>query len=166
MKQLHLKLICIINKIMEFSDELKSFPPLMVALLHRLLTEEFDRRCQRRLKLERQDWLVILMIGKGSQITATALAQATGIHKSKLSRMVLRLETKRVIRRQPLSVDRRFEGLVLTNSGVATYRSLLREVQFFNSRCSALHDDLDAWTVTSAQWLNSASILKDFDQVN
>jgi len=151
---------------MEISDELKSFPPLMATLLHRLLTEEFDRRCQRRLKLARQDWLVILLIGKGSQITATALAEATGIHKSKLSRMVLRLETQRVIRRQPLSVDRRFEGLVLTNSGIALYRSLLREVQFFHARCSTLLDDFEAWSLMSAQLVSSAAILNGFDQEN
>jgi len=149
---------------MEISDELKSFPPLMAALLHRLLTEEFDQRCQRRLKLAPQEWLVLLLIGKGEQITATALAQMTGIHKSRLSRMILRLETQRVIRRQPLPADRRFEGLVLTNAGIAIHRALLREVQFFQTHCATLLDDVEAWSSMSAQWLDAAIKFGSFDK--
>jgi DNA-binding MarR family transcriptional regulator len=149
---------------MEISDELKSFPPLMAALLHRLLTEEFDQRCQRRLKLAPQEWLVLLLIGKSNQITATALARMTGIHKSRLSRMILRLETQRVIRRQPLLADRRFEALVITNAGIALYRALLREVQFFQTQCATWLDDVGAWSSMSAQWLDAATNLSNFDK--
>jgi len=149
---------------MQISDDIKGFPPLMAVLLHNVLTEEFDQRCQRRLKLRPQEWLVVLLVGKGNQITATALAQLVGFHKSTLSRMVLRLETQRIIRRQPVSADRRFEALVLTNSGATLFRALTREIQFFEARCAALMDDMPAWSAMSAQWLDAAPIMADVEE--
>lgn len=60
----------------------------------------------------------ILRILEQSQHTAGSLAQAAGLPKSSLSRVLIRLEEKNLVRRETDRTDRRRVHIILTDGGI------------------------------------------------
>ncbi len=102
------------------------------------LSEFFGRRFQTVYKnhagLTRPEWRVLVTLGGAQTMTATALGQATAMHKTKISRAIAGLEKRRWISRCKRQNDRRFEDVELTKIGGIAYRDLIFQAQVFNSK--------------------------------
>lgn len=82
------------------------------------------------------EWVVLRQLYAGQHTAAGCIAAAVGMTKGALSKIVARLEQKRLIERTVDTLDRRQQGLTLTASGRALVPALARcadenDVEFF-----------------------------------
>ena len=77
-----------------------------------------------RYGLLRTEWRVLFHLGHYGDMSARDIGQRAGIHKTKISRAVARLEARRFLTRQKSDSDRRLETLALTPAGRAIYADL------------------------------------------
>lgn len=84
----------------------------------------FQRAYKDRYGMLRSEWRVLFHLGRYGDMTAREICTRSGIHKTKVSRAVKALETKRFISRTVMEHDRRNELLSLTTSGKRAYLDL------------------------------------------
>jgi DNA-binding MarR family transcriptional regulator len=72
------------------------------------------------------EWVVLRLLYGGQHTAAGAIAEAIGMTKGAVSKVVARLETKRLLERAVLEDDRRQQGLTLTAKGRALVPDLAR----------------------------------------
>ena len=77
------------------------------------------------------------MAGRYGGITAKEICERASLHKTKVSRAVLALETKRYLVRAPQEQDRRHETLSLTRQGQAVYSDLVQAAEDYDAALSA-----------------------------
>lgn len=96
-------------------------------LLNRAAEEvslDFQRHYRDRYGMLRTEWRVLAHLGEHGAMTARDIGRKARIHKTKISRAVTALETKRFLKRTASEKDRRFETLALTPAGRAAVRDL------------------------------------------
>jgi DNA-binding MarR family transcriptional regulator len=74
--------------------------------------------------ITRSEWRVLAHLGQFGSMTAREIADRSRIHKTKISRAVFSLETKRWLTRRPDPRDRRMEHLELTAEGRRNFRKI------------------------------------------
>lgn len=84
----------------------------------------FQRAYKDRYGMLRSEWRVLFHLGRYGDMTAREICTRSGIHKTKVSRAVKALETKRFISRTVMEHDRRNELLSLTATGKRAYLDL------------------------------------------
>jgi DNA-binding MarR family transcriptional regulator len=85
------------------------------------------------LEVSASHWLVVLVLGEGAAANAAELCELLGYDPGAMTRLLDRLESKRVVRRVRGGVDRRSVRIELTRSGKALYPKILRAmVKVFN----------------------------------
>lgn len=84
----------------------------------------FSRVYKARYGMLRTEWRVLAHLGRRGAMTASEISAAAGVHKTKISRAVRALETRRFLTRQSAEDDRRRELLSLTAAGQAAYVDL------------------------------------------
>jgi DNA-binding MarR family transcriptional regulator len=72
------------------------------------------------------EWVVLRQLYAGQLTAAGAIADAIGMTKGAVSKVVTRLEEKRLLERRLLEQDRRQQGLALTAKGRALVPELAR----------------------------------------
>jgi len=85
---------------------------------------EFQAIYKARYGMLRTEWRVLFHLGLFGGMTAKEIGARAGIHKTKISRAVARLERRRFLSRTRDRRDRRRETLALTGAGRAAYDDL------------------------------------------
>ena len=110
-----------------YAFELTDFLPYLLNQAAEASGLEFQKIYKNRYGMLRTEWRVLFHLGIYGRMTAKEIGARAAIHKTKVSRAVQKLETRRYLTRERGEVDRRFEYLELTPAGRTVYRDL-REV--------------------------------------
>jgi DNA-binding MarR family transcriptional regulator len=102
------------------AEELDSW--LSVVRLMTWLRWSIDQQLQRDSKLGMVEYQVLAMLSESPNRTMrmSSLAEVTNASLSRLSRVVTRLESRLLVRREPEPTDGRFTNAVLTEAGFQT----------------------------------------------
>lgn len=98
---------------------------------------EFREVYRNRYGMTRPEWRVLANLGQFGSMTATMISKRALIHKTKVSRAVVSLETRRWLKRETDQSDRRFEHLLLTKQGLKAYEELGKEAMMFDKKLRA-----------------------------
>lgn len=104
---------------------LETFLPYRLNRLADAVSRDFSRLYRERFGLTRPEWRTLATLGEFGTMTATQIGQHSAMHKTKVSRAVTELETRRWLERTPDENDRRVERLVLTRQGLAAYQAMV-----------------------------------------
>lgn len=126
---------------------LEDFLPYRLNRLADVISREFARNYRDRFGLTRPEWRLLATLGQYGTMTATAVGQHSSMHKTKVSRAVRELETRRWLTRKPDMTDRRIEHLALTTAGETAYRELVPLGHDFEAALLAQLDERDRETV-------------------
>lgn len=104
--------------------DLADFVPYLLNQAAEEASLAFQRVYKDRYGMLRTEWRVLFHLGRYGALTATEIGRLAKVHKTKVSRAVQALETRRFLRREPCKGDRRAEILVLTAAGRAAFEDL------------------------------------------
>jgi DNA-binding MarR family transcriptional regulator len=82
------------------------------------------------------EWRVLATLGQFETMAAKAIGAHSSMHKTKVSRAVYALETRRWLRRRESAEDRREELLSLTTAGRAAYEEIVPRALAFEASLS------------------------------
>lgn len=117
--------------------ELDDFIPYLLNRAAEETSLGFQRHYKARYGMLRTEWRVLFHLGRFGEMTAKSICERARIHKTKVSRAVAALETKKLLERQRLDHDRRHESLRLTRKGVAAFEDLQSVALTYNGRLMA-----------------------------
>lgn len=120
--------------------ELENFLPYRLNRLADAVSREFSAIYRKRHGLTRPEWRLVATLGQFGTMTATEIGHHSAMHKTKVSRAVASLETRRWVTREQSADDRRVEHLTLTHSGRAVYLDMVPIAREFEQR---LWQDID-----------------------
>ncbi len=104
--------------------QLESFLPYRLNVAASQVSEGLARVYSERFGLDIPGWRVIATLGQFGEATAKAIGLHSRMHKTKVSRAVLDLETRGLVRRFANPADKREAFLSLTPRGEAVYREI------------------------------------------
>ena len=113
--------------------DLQDFLPYLLNQAAEASSYDFQRYYKGRYGMLRTEWRVLFHLGRYGKMTAKEICDRASLHKTKVSRAVGALETKRFLTRTELPNDRRHEQLDLTKAGQAAYRDLSHEAARFDA---------------------------------
>ena len=117
--------------------DLTEFLPYALNQAADVLSLEFQQVYKGRYGMLRTEWRVLFHIGCYGAMTATRVCEMGRLHKTKVSRAVAALETKRFLEREEVEDDRRHSVLRLTRQGQSVFEDLQREARAFDARVRA-----------------------------
>lgn len=120
--------------------DLEQFLPYLLNQAAESSSLEFQQVYKGRYGMLRNEWRVLFHLGIYGQLTASEIAARAGLHKTKISRAVSKLEARRFLTRERDSNDRRVEHLALTSAGQSAYADLSDVAERYDA---ALVEDLD-----------------------
>ncbi len=97
----------------------------------------FQKVYKGRYGILRTEWRVLFHLGMYGRMTAKEIGARAKIHKTKVSRAVQKLATRRFLVRTRDDRDRRSEHLDLTPAGLAAYRDLRKVAEQYDDRLEA-----------------------------
>ena len=103
---------------------LQDFLPYLLNRAAEKASRDFQAIYKNEYGMLRTEWRVVFHLGQYGPMTARDICTKGGLHKTKVSRAVAALETKRYLKRQQSERDRREEVLSLTSSGESVFRKL------------------------------------------
>lgn len=112
--------------------DLRDFLPYLLNQAAEASSLGFQRYYKAKFGMLQTEWRVVFHLGRYGEMTAKEICQRAQIHKTKISRAVSALETKRFLTRTEDEKDRRLEGLRLTEVGLRAYKDLKREAGRYN----------------------------------
>ena len=104
--------------------ELQDFLPYLLNQAAERNSLAFQRVYKSRYGMLRTEWRVLFHLGIYGKLTAGEISHRAKVHKTKISRAVHKLHTRRFLTRHPIESDRRSESLELTPAGRAAYQDL------------------------------------------
>ena len=113
--------------------DLQNFLPYLLNQAAEASSLGFQRYYRDTYGMLRTEWRVIFHLGRYGTMTAKEICKRARIHKTKVSRAVAALESKRFLSRAVLPNDRRHEELTLTRTGEVAYVDLSREAARFDA---------------------------------
>lgn len=113
--------------------DLRDFTPYLLAMASETTSAAFQPVYRHGYGMLRTEWRVLFHLGRYGAMTARDVCTRARLHKTKVSRAVAALETKRFLSRTTSETDRRAEFLSLTPTGTRTYRALSAEAQAFDA---------------------------------
>ena len=119
------------------SIDLENFLPYRLDRISEALSRHFQPVYRDQHGMTRPEWKVLAHLGQADTLTAREIVRRTGLHKTKVSRAVSALESRRWLERNRDEVDRRIEHLTLTRTGRKGYDALTallkaREAELLN----------------------------------
>ena len=117
--------------------DLSRFLPYVLNQAAEASSAGFQSCYRQRYGMLRTEWRVLFHLGRYGGITAKEICERASLHKTKVSRAVLALETKRYLLRTPQEKDRRHETLSLTRQGQAVYSDLVQAAEDYDAALSA-----------------------------
>lgn len=121
--------------------DLTDFLPYLLNMAAERASLGFQAVYKERYGMLRTEWRVLFHLGRYGAMTARDISTRSRIHKTKISRAVAALETRRFLSREEVESDRRHERLALTAQGRAAFLDLCRVAEDYDRRLTA---DLDA----------------------
>ncbi len=112
--------------------DLQDFLPYLLNQAAETCGRDFQAVYKQRYGLLRSEWRVLFHLGRYGDLTATQIVDLAKTHKTKISRAVRALETKRFLQRCEVATDRRREQLTLTAAGQAVFEDLVRVAQEYD----------------------------------
>lgn len=125
------------------SLDLQDFLPYLLNQAADASSLDFQRYYRDRYGMLRTEWRVLFHLGRYGMMTAKEICERARTHKTKVSRAVGALESKRFLKRTALADDRRHEELRLTNAGQAAYVDLRDEAGRFDAELVAAISEED-----------------------
>ncbi len=113
--------------------ELEEFVPYLLNRAAEESGQSFQKVYKQRYGMLRTEWRVLAHLGRHETMTATEIGRSAGVHKTKISRAVARLEARRFLVRTSDASDRRQEILRLTPGGRAAYADISARALSFDS---------------------------------
>lgn len=114
--------------------ELVEFLPYALNQAADALSLEFQHVYKGRYGMLRTEWRVLFHLGCYGEMTAKQVCEMGRLHKTKVSRAVAALESKRYLEREEVANDRRHSVLRLTKAGQTVFEDLEREARAFDAR--------------------------------
>ncbi|MEL6677424.1 MAG: MarR family winged helix-turn-helix transcriptional regulator [Pseudomonadota bacterium] len=118
---------------MESDFDLQDFVPYLLNQAADATSRGFETYYKSRYGMLRTEWRVVFHLGRYGKLTAKEICTRARIHKTKVSRAVHALETKRYLERRERPDDRRHETLSLTPAGTRVFNDLVREARRFDA---------------------------------
>ncbi|SEB82046.1 DNA-binding transcriptional regulator, MarR family [Nitratireductor aquibiodomus] len=112
---------------------LEDFLPYRLTRLTDAISRDFSQAYRARLGLTRPEWRTLATIGQFGTMTATEVGAHSSMHKTKVSRAVAALETRRWLVRTPDPQDRRVERLTLSKTGQKAYEDMVPVARSFET---------------------------------
>jgi DNA-binding MarR family transcriptional regulator len=116
---------------------LQEFWPYLLNQAAEATSLAFQRHYKRKYGMLRTEWRVVFHLGRYGPLTAKDICNRATIHKTKVSRAVAALESRRFVKRTKMSEDRRHEILILTKAGEAAFHDLVEEAERYNAQLTA-----------------------------
>lgn len=116
--------------------ELEAFLPYRLSRVAELISREFREIYDPQFDLTVPEWRVLAALGQKSTMTATQIGEHVWLHKTKVSRAVQALDTRRWLTRREAR-DRRVEELSLTAAGRSAYNAIVPRAQAFDNILTA-----------------------------
>jgi DNA-binding MarR family transcriptional regulator len=105
--------------------DLNGFLPYRLSLLSARVSRAFARGYESRFGLSIPDWRVLAVLGQEPGLAADDICRRTEMDKATVSRVLVRLEGRRLVKRGIAAHDRRRLALTLTARGRAVYAELV-----------------------------------------
>ncbi len=132
------------------SFDLRLFLPYLLNQAAEESSNTFRKHYKDRYGMLRTEWRVLFHLGYFGDKTARDICDMSKMHKTKVSRAVSALETRRFLSRERLEADRRSEILRLTKSGLSAYKDLRATAESYDQRVSADLTDEENQTLRKA----------------
>jgi DNA-binding MarR family transcriptional regulator len=116
---------------------LEEFVPYRLSRLAEIIGRDFSAIYRNKFGMTRPEWRSFAIIGQCTETTATEIARQSAMHKTKVSRAIAALETRRLVERSVSGADRRVEILRLTRQGQDLFDALRREVRDYEAMLKA-----------------------------
>jgi DNA-binding MarR family transcriptional regulator len=113
--------------------DLKCFLPYQLNQLAELVSNAFQESYQRDFGLTRTQWRILAHLASADGMTAKEIAGRVHEDKVSISRGVVGLEARSLLRRAPDPKDRRFEFLHLTESGRGAFAEVVKRAHAFEA---------------------------------
>jgi len=127
---------------------LENFLPYRLSRLAGAVSRDFRAVYGRHYDLTVPEWRVLATLGQFGEMGAKAIGVHSDMHKTKVSRAVRALETRRWLKRGEVPEDRREEILSLTPRGEDAYAEIIpRAIVFERALLAALGPDAQALLV-------------------
>ena len=117
--------------------DLEGFLPYALNRAAETASRGFQAIYKARYGMLRTEWRVLAHLGRYGGMTARDICLRADLHKTKVSRAVKALETRRFLTRRTVETDRRQEVLALTPAGVGAYRQLAAEARAYDAALAA-----------------------------
>ncbi len=104
--------------------DLEKFLPYLLNQASEVSSLAFQQVYKDRYGMLRTEWRVLFHLGLYGRMTASEIGARAKTHKTKISRAVHSLVTRRFVSRERDAGDRRVEHLTLTSTGQAAYVEL------------------------------------------
>jgi DNA-binding MarR family transcriptional regulator len=127
--------------------KLEAFLPYRLNLLGAVVSEGLAKVYSSRFGIDIADWRVIATLGQFGSCTAKAIGQHSHMHKTKVSRAVLDLESKMLVLRLANPADRREAFISLTPKGIALYEQIVPLAQAYEKGLVETLNDADQKTL-------------------
>jgi DNA-binding MarR family transcriptional regulator len=118
-------------------DPLLDFLPYLLNQAAEESSLAFQEVYKGRYGMLRTEWRVLFHLGMYGRMTAKEISTRALIHKTKISRAVQKLATRRFLTRTRDVRDRRSEHLDLTQAGLAAYRDLRGVAEDYDAKLEA-----------------------------
>jgi DNA-binding MarR family transcriptional regulator len=117
------------------------FTPYLLNLAAEAASLKFQNYYKGRYGMLRTEWRVLFHLGHLGPMYAKDICARAHIHKTKVSRAVSALESKRYLMRGDGDADRRHALLELTKNGARVFKDLFGAAQGFDARLNAQFSD-------------------------
>lgn len=112
--------------------DLEGFLPYLLNQAAEAASLEFQQVYKDRYGMLRNEWRVLFHLGQFGEMTASEISARAGLHKTKISRAVAKLESRRFLLRRRDAQDRRVERLELAPAGRAAFDDLRRVAERYD----------------------------------
>ena len=123
--------------------KLEQFLPYRLNVVASLVSQALSRIYADRYGIGVPEWRVLVTLGQYGLMTGKSIGAHSHMHKTKVSRAVALLETRKLVARRANRADLREAFLTLTPAGRAMYDDLAPIALEFASRLSEVVDDAD-----------------------
>ena len=123
--------------------KLEQFLPYRLNVVASLVSQALSRIYADRYGIGVPEWRVLVTLGQYGMMTGKAIGQHSHMHKTKVSRAVALLESRKLVMRRSNRADLREAFLALTPAGRAMYDDLAPIALDFADRLSETVDSAD-----------------------
>ena len=128
------------------AHDIGSFLPYLLTRAAEATSLDFAHEYKARHGLLRTEWRVLFHLGQRGPITASEIVASAGLHKTKVSRAVAKLEAGGFLVRSADPDDRRRAVIGLSRAGRALYDDLAGRAAAFDAKLAERLSG-DEWTV-------------------